>query len=55
VSSTDHKAPHYAVLEHSQATFLHQCERPHFTPIQKTGKIIVLYSTLQKYHKEIQI
>ena len=29
--------------KHPQPTFLPQCERPSFTPIQKTGKIIVLY------------
>jgi hypothetical protein len=35
--------PQYHILENPQSTFLPQCERPSFTPIQKTsGKIIVL-------------
>ena len=28
--------PHHHILRHSQPTFLLQCERPHFTPIQNS-------------------
>ena len=30
------------IFEHSQPTFLPKCERPSFTPIPKTGRIIVM-------------
>jgi hypothetical protein len=33
----------HSILKHPQATFLPQCQRPSFTPIQSTGKIIVLH------------
>jgi len=36
------------ILKHPQPTLLPQCERPSFTPIQKTGKIIVLYILIFK-------
>ena len=35
--------PQHPIRKHPQPTFLHQCERPSFTPIQATGKIVVLY------------
>jgi len=35
-------SPPQLILKHSQPTFLSQCERPSFTPIQKTGKMIDL-------------
>jgi hypothetical protein len=43
-----HKHPYkyslqYTIPKHPQPTFLPQCERPSFTPIKTTGKIIVLY------------
>jgi len=36
-------SPQHHVLKHPQLPFLSQCQRPSFTPIQKTGKITVLY------------
>ena len=35
-------SPQHPILKHPQPTFLPQCEWPSFTPIQKTGKFIVL-------------
>ena len=35
--------PEHPVLKNSQPTFLLQCEKPSFTPIQNNGKIIALY------------
>ena len=35
-------SPQHPVLKHPQLPFLPQCQRPSFTPIQKTGKIILL-------------
>jgi hypothetical protein len=34
---------HHPICKHPQPTFLPQCERPSFTPIQNNIKIIVLY------------
>jgi len=39
-------SPQHPILKHAQPTFLPQCERPSFTPILKTGKIIVLYISI---------
>jgi hypothetical protein len=36
-------SPQHSVLKSANPSFLRQCERPYFTPIQATGKIIVLY------------
>jgi len=36
-------SPLHPILKHPQLTFLPQCKRPGFPPIQKTGNIIVLY------------
>ena len=36
-------SPQHPILKHPQRTFLSQCERPSFTPIQTTGKMIFLY------------
>jgi hypothetical protein len=33
----------HPILENPETTFLPQCERPSFTPVKTTGKIIVLY------------
>jgi len=64
VKHRSYKAPHYAVFSsfpplvppqvHSQntsnpqSTFFPYCERPIFTPMQKTGKIMLLYVLLFK-------
>jgi hypothetical protein len=50
-------SPQHPILKHPQPTFLHQCERPSFTPIQNTGKIIILYLHAQcyKYMSAIEI
>ena len=37
------------VLRHPQLPFLPQCQRPSFTPIQTTGKIIFLYILIFKF------
>ena len=42
-------SPQHHVLKHSQLPFLPQCQRPSFTPIKTTGKIIVLYILTQIY------
>jgi hypothetical protein len=36
-------SPQHPILKHPQPTFLPQCQRPSFTHVQKTGKILVLY------------
>jgi hypothetical protein len=36
-------SPQHPILIHPQSTFLTQCERPSFTPIQTTLKIMFLY------------
>jgi hypothetical protein len=36
-------SPLHPILKHPQLTFLPQCKGPNFTPLQKTGNIIVLY------------
>jgi hypothetical protein len=36
------KYSQHSILKNPQATFNPQCTRPSFSPIQKTGKIIVL-------------
>ena len=38
----------HPILKHPHPTFLPQCQRPSFTPIQKTGRIIVLYILIFK-------
>ena len=42
-------SPRHDVLKHPQLPFLPQCQRPSFTPIQTTGKIIVLYILIFKF------
>ena len=42
-------SPQHHVLKQRQLPFLPQYQRPGFTPIQKTGKIIVLYSLIFKF------
>ena len=36
-------SPQHHILKHPRLPFLPQCQRPGFTPIQTTGKIIFLY------------
>jgi hypothetical protein len=36
-------SPQHTILKQPQPTFLPQCRRPSFTPIQTTGKVTVLY------------
>jgi hypothetical protein len=38
--------PQHTILKHPQPKFLPQCDRPSFTPIQITGKIIFLYTLI---------
>ena len=40
--------PQHLFLRHPQPAFLPQCQRPSFKPIQKTGRITVLYILLFK-------
>ena len=35
-------SPQHPILKHPQPTFLPQCKRPSLTPIQKTGKFIII-------------
>ena len=42
-------SPQYPILRHTQPTFLHQGERPSFTPTQNNSKIIVLYILIFKF------
>ena len=42
-------SPQHPSLKHPQSMFLPQCEPLSFTPIQNTGKIIVLYILIFKY------
>ena len=42
-------SPQHPVLKHPHLTFLPQCQRPSFTPIQTTGKITVLYILIFKF------
>ena len=43
VSLRSKYSPQHPVLSHPQPIFLHQCERPSFTPIQNNRHIILLY------------
>jgi hypothetical protein len=43
VPSRSKYSSQHPILKHPQPTFLPQCKRPSFTPIQKTGRIIFLY------------
>jgi len=36
-------SPQYPILKHLRPTILPQCQRPSFTPIKTTGKIMFLY------------
>ena len=39
--------PQHPILENSQPTFLHQCERPSFTPIWKTAQTLLQINVQQ--------
>jgi hypothetical protein len=41
-------SPLHPVLKRPQPTFLLQCQRPSFTPLQKNRKIMVLYILIFK-------
>jgi len=42
-------SPQHHVLKHPQLPFLPQCQRPSFTPIKTTGKVIVIYIFIFKF------
>jgi hypothetical protein len=45
-------SPQHPILRHCQPKFLPECERPSFTPIKTTGKIMVLYTLNFKFTQE---
>jgi hypothetical protein len=42
-------SPQHPILKHSHPALLPQCERPSFTPIQKSGNFIFLYILIVKF------
>ena len=47
-------SPLHPLLKHPQPTFLPQCERPSFTPIQNNRQNIVLYILIFVFSKRVQ-